>query len=107
MNTIRNNSEAQFRLTFKSKMTFEFAAEIEDMILDALRRYTHIEVDLSKVIEIDICGIHLLGLLENFTNKGIEIIATSPAIEKAYERLHNRLLRPIMQTPSEKAVARA
>lgn len=105
MNTIRTNSEAQYRLTFKSKMTFEFASEIEDMILDALRRYTHIEVDLSNVMEIDICGIHLLGLLENFTNKGVEIIATSPAIEKAYERLHNRLLRPITQMPSENAIS--
>lgn len=98
MNTAHKNGEAQYRLTFKSKMTFEFAAEIEDMILDALRRYTHIEVDLSKVEEIDICGVHLLGLLENFSDKGIDIIATSPAIEKAYERLHNRLLRPIMPT---------
>lgn len=107
MNNAINSGDAQFRLTFKSKMTFEFSAEIEDMILDALRRYTHIEVDLSKVKEIDICGVHLLGLLENFANKGVEIIATSPAIEKAYEQLHNRLVRPILQTPAEKALSRA
>ncbi len=102
MNSSLNNSNTLFRLTFKSKMTFEFAREIEDMILDALRRYTRIEVDLSKVNEIDICGIHLLGLLETFANKGVAIIATSPAIEKAYEQLHKRLVQPILQMPSEK-----
>lgn len=107
MNTPLNDGDVQFRLTFKSKMTFEFSGEIEDMILDALRRYTRIQVDLSKVTEIDICGVHLLGLLESFANKGVEVIATSPAIERAYERLHNRLLRPIMQTTAEKSLSRA
>jgi hypothetical protein len=107
MNKPLNNGDAQFRLTFKSKMTFEFAGEIEDMILDALRRYTHVEVDLSNVNEVDICGVHLLGLLENFANKGVEIIATSPAIEKGLERLHNRLVRPILKTPSENALSHA
>lgn len=83
--------EAEFRLTFNSKMTFEFVAEIEKMMLDALRRYIHIEVDLSKVREIDICGVHLLGFLESFTDKGLVIIATSPVVEQAYERLHRPL----------------
>ena len=88
MNNALTVGGAEFRLTFKSKMTFEFAAEIEEMILDALRRYMRVEIDLSKVREIDICGIHLLGFLESFTDKGLVIVATSPAIEKAYERIH-------------------
>jgi hypothetical protein len=107
MNNSLNNGKAQFLLIFKSKMTFEFAGEIEDMILDALRRYTHIQVDLSKVSEIDICGIHLLGLLESFANKGVEIIATSPAIEKAYERRENRFIRQLRLTTSENAQSHA
>jgi hypothetical protein len=107
MHSTHNNDNPQFRLIFKSKMTFEHSSEIEDMILDALRRYTHIEVDLSNVREIDICGVHLLGLLENFANKGVSIIATSPAIEKAHERLHNRQIPPILQTHSETSLSRA
>jgi hypothetical protein len=107
MNNSLNNGKAQFLLTFKSKMTFEFAGEIEDMILDALRRYKHIQVDLSKVSEIDICGIHLLGLLESFANKGVEIIATSPTIEKAYERRENRFIRQSRLTTSENAQSHA
>ena len=81
-------SEAGFRLVFDAKMTFAFAEKIEDMILDALRRYKKVEVDLSKVCEIDLCGSHLLGLLESFIDKGIVIIATSPIVKLAYERLH-------------------
>jgi anti-anti-sigma regulatory factor len=107
MNTSLSKGKAQFLLTFKSKMTFEFAGEIEDMILDALRRYTYIQVDLSNVTEIDICGIHLLGLLESFANKGVEIIATSPAIEKAYERRESRFRRQSRIGTSENAQPRA
>ena len=77
--------EAEFRLTFGNKMTYEFAAELEDKIIDALRRYTHFEVDLSRVLEIDLCGSHLLGLLKCFTDKGLVIVATSPAVDRAYE----------------------
>lgn len=89
MNNAHTVGGAGFRLTFKSKMTIEFSAEIEDMLLDALRRYRRIEIDLSKVHEIDVCGIHLLGFLESFTDKGLVIVATSPVIEKAYERIRN------------------
>jgi hypothetical protein len=77
--------EAEFRLIFGKKMTYEFAAELEDKIIDALRRYTHFEVDLSRVLEIDLCGSHLLGLLKCFTDKGLVIVATSPAVDLAYE----------------------
>lgn len=78
--------ETGFRLTFDSKMTLEFASQLEDMIIDALRRYAHVEVDLSRVLEVDLCGINLLGLLKCFSDKGLVIIATSPAVEKAYLR---------------------
>jgi hypothetical protein len=107
MNNALNSGNTPFLLTLKSNMTFEFAGEIEDMILDALRRYTHVQVDLSKVSEIDICGIHLLGLLESFANKGVEIIAISPAIEKAYERRDKRLMLKSRLAASEKALSQA
>jgi hypothetical protein len=85
MNNVLTACEAGFRLTFDKKMTYEFATELEDKIIDALRRYTHVEIDLSRVLEIDLCGIHLLGLLKCFIGKGVVIVATSPAVDQAYE----------------------
>lgn len=85
MNNVLTAGKADFRLTFDKKMTYEFATELEDKIIDALRRYTHVEIDLSRVLEIDLCGIHLLGLLKCFTGKGVVIVATSPAVDQAYE----------------------
>lgn len=78
--------EADFRLTFDKQMTFAFATELEDRILDALRRYKHVEVDLSKVKEVDLYGAHLLGLLQSFFGKGLVLIGTSPAVDKAYRQ---------------------
>jgi hypothetical protein len=86
MSEMLSNSKADYRLTLDHKMTFQFATEIEEKIIDALRRYTHVEVDLSKVLEIDLCGLNLLGFLQCFTDKGLVIIATSPAVEQAYGR---------------------
>lgn len=79
--------EASYRLTFDRQMTFAFATELEDMIIDALRRYKCVEVDLSKVVEIDLYGTHLLGLLQSFFGKGVVVVGTSPAVEKVYGRL--------------------
>jgi len=90
MNNALTVGETGSRLTFKSKMTYEFASEIEEVMLDAMRHYPHVEVDLSKVHEIDNCGVHLLGFLDSFSGKGLHIIARSPAVEQAYARLHSR-----------------
>jgi len=79
-----------FRLTFKNNMTYQFASEIEDMILDAMRHYEHVEVDLSNVQEIDLCGVHLLGFLERFSDKGVLIVARSAAVKQAYEHFLSR-----------------
>ena len=92
MTTALTAGEDGFRLTFKSKMTIQYATEIENMILDALRRHMHIEVDLSKVREIDLCGMHLLGFLESFIDKGVVIVATSPIVEQASAHLNRNLL---------------
>jgi ABC-type transporter Mla MlaB component len=74
------------RLVFAGSMTFEFARYIEDRILDALRRYRHFEVDLSAVSEIDVCGVHLLGVLRTIGGDGVEIVASSPAVRRGTER---------------------
>ncbi len=94
MNNALIAGEAAFRLTFDKQMTYAFAAELEDRIIDALRRYKHVEVDLSKVKEIDLYGTHLLGLLESFFGKGVVVVDSSPAVDNAYRRFLTPLRAP-------------
>ena len=75
------------RLIFDGCLTFEFARELEDCIIDALRRYTHFEVDLSGVLEIDLCGLHLLRVLETVGGENFQTVAGSLLVEQAQRRL--------------------
>lgn len=75
------------RLIFNGHLTYEHARELEDGIIDALRRYTRFEVDLSGVQEIDLCGIHLLGILDAVAGEQVEVVESSTAVERAYSRL--------------------
>lgn len=72
-----------FRLKFEGKMTFDVWKDLEARVIDAMRRYKHLEVDLSGVQEIDLCGLHLVGLLRTVGT----IVATSPAVEQSSRRL--------------------
>ena len=83
--------EAGFRLTVDQKMTLQFADGLEDTILDALCRYKLVEVDLSKVKEIDLYGAHLLGLLQAFSAKGLVLVGTSSAVDEAFRRFREPL----------------
>ena len=87
MGQLRITHEPVCRLTFEGKMTFEVARQLEDGIIGAMRRYQHLEVDLAGVREVDLCGIHLLGLMQNYGGQKIQIVATSPAVELASKRL--------------------
>jgi anti-anti-sigma regulatory factor len=75
------------RLILEGEMTFAFARYMEDRIIDALRRYRRIEVDLAGVSEIDLCGIHLLGVLQTVGGEGVHIVANSPVVEQGAARL--------------------
>lgn len=75
------------RLTFEGSMTLEHSEKLEDWIIGAMRRYEHLEVDLSGVCGIDYCGIHMLGLLQSVGGKSVDIVATSPVVEQALRRL--------------------
>lgn len=83
MEALHAPAETAFRLSFDGKMTYEFYRELEDRIFDTMRRYETFEIDLSEVREIDLCGLHLLGLLQSF---GV-IVASSPVIEQASRHL--------------------
>lgn len=83
---VENDDRHSCRLVFDGSMTFAYARELEDSIINAMRRYERLEIDLSGVREIDILGIHLLGLLQSFGD-GARIIARSPVVQQAYDRL--------------------
>lgn len=79
-------------LIFEGSMTCKFAREIENSIIDTMRRHPRINVDLSRVHEIDRCGVHLLSVLKSFGGDAVKIIATSPEVEMT---LHH--ISPIRQ----------
>jgi hypothetical protein len=94
MNSAINVGEVAFRLTLGKQMTSSVAKELEDTILDALRRHRNVEVDLSRVEEIDIYGTHLLGLLESFFGKGLSVVDSSPSVDNAFRRYLSPLRIP-------------
>jgi len=67
-------------------MTKECQREMEDRVIEALRRYRHFEVDLSGVYYIDAYGKRLLNLLKEFGGNAVEIIACSTSVEQAMEQ---------------------
>lgn len=75
------------RLLFSGCLTYEFSGELEDQIIDVLRNYRVIEIDLSGVTEVDLCGLHLLGILESIGRSGVRILADSAVVERARQRL--------------------
>lgn len=75
------------RLVFEGALTYEHARDLEDRIIHALRRHARFEVDLSGVSEIDLCGIHLLRILETVAGDNLEIVSEAPLIERTRERL--------------------
>ncbi|MFZ4535293.1 hypothetical protein [Propionivibrio sp.] len=83
MENLTHTGETAFLLKFDGKMTYAFYRELEDRVIDAMRRYKRLEIDLSKVTEIDLCGLHLVGLL---LTAGI-IVATSDVVERASRSL--------------------
>ena len=70
-------------LIFSGPMTCENSRQIENRIINAMRQHSQLCVDLSAVQEIDLCGIHLLGVLQSFGGDAVHIIATSPTVDAA------------------------
>ena len=71
------------RLAFDGKMTHEFSVEMEDEIINLMRRHSYLKIDLSAVCEIDSYGILLIDVLQCLTGKAVEIEATSPVVAMA------------------------
>jgi ABC-type transporter Mla MlaB component len=78
-----NPTETPFRLKITGPLTFERRVSLESTVVDAMRRYEALEADLSEVSEIDLYGVHLLGLLQSVGT----VVAISPSVEEASRRL--------------------
>lgn len=87
MDAVHSGSKHSFRLTFNHSMTTRFSAELEDKVIDAMRRHKHLEVDLSAVREIDSSGVRLIELLTRLGGKEVDFVATSPVVERATRHL--------------------
>lgn len=83
MNSSSLTEETTFCLKLDGPMTFERRQELEAVIINAMRRHKSLEADLSGVREIDIYGVHLLGLLQSVG----AVVAISPVVEDAAKRL--------------------
>lgn len=81
MNITLNVGGDRCCLKFEGEMTRWFLRAIEDRIIDCMRRYPHIDVDLAGVSEIDVFGARLLTVLRSFGEEVIRIVATSPVVE--------------------------
>jgi ABC-type transporter Mla MlaB component len=75
--------DVPYRLQLEGHMTLEHRRELESCIIDAMQRHQSLEVDLSAVREIDLYGVHLLGLLQSVA----AVVAISPCVEEAARRL--------------------
>lgn len=71
------------RMVIDGRMTSQFSRQIEDRLIDAMRRHPRIELDLSGVEEIDRSGVNHLRQLKRLGGNGIAIVASSPVIEHA------------------------
>lgn len=87
MNINLNGGKNDCCLVIEGEMTCRFSREIENEIIESMRNYRFLRVDLSGVSEIDLCGIHLLGVLLSFGDEATRIVAASPVAQEALSRL--------------------
>jgi anti-sigma B factor antagonist len=80
-------------LTVEGEMTVYRAVELKDAILGALRRSGPVELDLSRVTEIDSAGIQVLLLgkqLATARHQELRLTAISPAVDEVLALLNLR-----------------
>lgn len=70
-------------LSFAGRLRLADCPEFDNDLIDALRHCRRLEVDLSRVLEIDRYGRHLLVLLRRVANREVRIVGATPAIELA------------------------
>lgn len=79
------------RLVIGGSVTRDNMTRLEAGIIDTMRRYARVEVDLAGVHEIDGYGIRLIGLMQSLGGEDVRIVAASPAFQAATGRGNARL----------------
>lgn len=74
------------RLVIGGRVTQEHSARLEAGIIDTMRRYARVEVDLAGVNEIDRFGIRLIGLMQKLGGREVRIVAASEAFQSAADQ---------------------
>ena len=80
-------------LTVEGEMTIYRAVELKDAMLGALRRSGPVEVDLSRVTEIDSAGVQVLLLgkqLAGARHQELLVTAISPVVDEVLAFLNLR-----------------
>lgn len=80
-----NSTANTGRLAFDRDMTIYHAEALKSELMDTLEHHQVIELDLSRIAEIDTCGIQLLMLAKRESlkrQKELRIVAHSPAVSE-------------------------
>lgn len=86
---------AATRLSLEGDLTIYRAVELRNALVEALGRASAIDVDLSKVTEVDSAGVQLLMLVAQTAQaRGIDLrfVELSPAVVEVIELLQLRWL---------------
>lgn len=86
---IREGGNDHCTIQAEGSMTIYEAAQLKPLLLEALQKHQHIEVDLSEVNEMDTAGMQLLLLLKRTagrTRKSVSLVAHSPATLDVIDR---------------------
>ena len=83
MNTHCEANNNGLHLKFVGRMTYDNYHDMEKQVSTALKHHLPLKIDLGEVSKIDLCGLHLLGLM---LSKGV-IVASSPVVEQASKTL--------------------
>lgn len=81
------DTEAGCRIAFEGEICCAHARAYEDQLIDAMRRYRHLAIDLSAIRGIDRCGLQLLSLLQKLGGRNAVVVADSPVVQQARQRL--------------------
>ena len=85
-----NPQSSEARLCLDGELTIYRAAELKEAMLAALDRAAALELDLSRVTELDTAGVQLLMLIHQTArvrSKQLRLTAPSPAVLEVFELL--------------------
>lgn len=94
--------ESGFHLKFTGRMTYENYQDMEKQVSESIKHHKPLKIDLAEVSEIDLCGLHLLGLLQS---EGV-IVASSPIVEQASKHLLATLQSAALGRAARRALGR-